>query len=548
MRGSETRERRVLICAPVPPEYDRESGSRRVYHIIEHFIEAGWSVAFVCENAPVGSRHIRHLRQRGIVTHVGFDGHTANLVSAGGFDLAIFAFWYLAERHADLVRALSPETRIVVESVDLHWLRNARRILGGAGGEPGLLDQTYATELVCELNAYSRADAVLTVSEKEAALLNDVVGDPDLARAVPDCDEMPPATATFEARRGMLFVGNFRHPPNLDAVAYLCQEILPLLPDRVRERHPLTIVGNGLDAKVRELTHDVDHVRLVGWVPELVPYLHDARISVIPLRYGAGTKRKLIQALLARTPSVTTPVGVEGLPVKDGTHVLVARDAPGFAHAVERVLDDEELWTRMASSGRRKMLRAHGRTATRKRLMAVAEDVLARTPKAIRRADLTAGLDGRADWLGDVRDAVAHVAAHDESVLVVSKGDPALVDFPGRVARHFPEAPDGRYAGYHPRDSDDAVEHLTDLEGRPDYLVVPAPSFWWLDHYDGFARHLDERHERAWSDESCVIYRLRSDAGPPGPTSDEARDHMERGPTRASPSSVEPPFGRQGVR
>jgi glycosyltransferase involved in cell wall biosynthesis len=532
---AEPRARRVLICAPVPPEYDRESGSRRIYHLIEHFVDAGWSVAFVCENAPEGSRHIRHLRQRGIVAQVGFDGRTADLVSAGSFDLAIFAFWYLAERHADLVRDLSPQTRVLVESVDLHWLRNARRILGGADGTPGLLDQTYATEFVGELNTYSRADAVLTVSEKEAALLNDIVGDPQLAHAVPDCDEMPPAAGSFDVRTGMLFVGNFRHPPNLDAVAYLCQQILPRLPDGVRERHPLTIVGNGLDGKVREVTHGVDHVRLVGWVPELAPYLHDARISLIPLRYGAGTKRKLIQALLARTPSVSTPIGVEGLPVEDGKHVLVARDAPTFARAVERLLDDEALWTRMASSGRRKMLRAHGRTATRKRLVEVVDGVLARSTRTPLPADLAGDTDRYADWLGEVHEAVARVAPDDEPVLVVSKGDPALVDMPGRVARHFPEASDGRYAGYHPRDSDDALEHLTVLEGRPDYLVVPAPSFWWLDHYTGFARHLEEHHERAWSDEHCVIYRLRPDGGGAESARDDERRLVEPGPATSPP-------------
>jgi len=117
------RRGRALICAPMPPEYDRESGSRRIYHLIEFLLEAGWTVAFVCENAPDESRHLRHLRQRGVATYVGFGEATENLIEGGRFDVALFAFWYVAHRYADLVRRLSPDTRIIVESVDLHWLR-----------------------------------------------------------------------------------------------------------------------------------------------------------------------------------------------------------------------------------------------------------------------------------------------------------------------------------------------------------------------------------------------------------------------------------------
>jgi glycosyltransferase involved in cell wall biosynthesis len=502
--------RRALICAPLPPEYDRESGSRRVYHLIELLLEAGWEVAFVCENAPEDSRHIHGLRERGVLAHVGFDGAAADLVTAGSFDLAIFAFWYLADRYAHLVRRLSPTTRILVESVDLHWLRNARRILGGGNGSAEPLDAAFGTELAGEFNAYARADAVLTVSAKEAAMVNDVTADPALAHHVPDCDEIPPSDLSVHERRGMLFIGNFRHPPNLDAVQYLCQEILPLIPERVREEHPLTIVGNGLDRRVREATRGLQHIRLVGWVPSLVPYLHAARVTVVPLRYGAGTKRKLIQALLARTPSVTTPAGVEGLDVTHGHHVLVAGEAESFATWVERALQDVELWERLASRGRRRILSAHGRAAAGKRLMAVVDKVMARPAKGLAESlGNTHESTGEDAVVRGVREAVAAVVPEASAVLVVSKGDPELVRLPRREGRHFPEAENGRYAGYHPRDSRQAVEHLEKLQGQADHLLLPAPSFWWLGYYRGFAEHLDKAHERVWKDESCVIYRLR---------------------------------------
>ncbi|HZD05715.1 MAG TPA: glycosyltransferase, partial [Longimicrobiales bacterium] len=407
-------------------------------------------MAFVCESAPEDSRHLRHLRQRGVATFVGFEDATADLVEGGGFDLAIFAFWYIAHRYAHVVRRLSPDTRIIVESVDLHWLRNARRILGGSAGEQGELDERYGGDLVAELNAYAAADAVLTVSDKEAALVNDIVGVSGLARAVPDCDETPPSSLSFEERAGILFIGNFRHPPNLDAVRFLCGDIMPLLPPLLRARHPLWIVGNELDGRVAEAAADVPGAQLVGWVPSLEPYLHAARVSVIPLRYGAGTKRKAIQALLARTPSVATPVGVEGLDVEDGEHVLVAENAAAFAGALEQLLVDRELWSRLAAGGRERMLATHGRDLARTRFLEAVGEVLAR-PSRKRRSAVESGEASETGPSALARVVDAYVP-EGASVLVVSKGDPALLDLPDRTAPHFPQSENGGYAGFHPRD------------------------------------------------------------------------------------------------
>jgi glycosyltransferase involved in cell wall biosynthesis len=499
---------RVLVCAPLPPEHDRESGSRRIHHLIDLLRSEGWSVAFVCENAPADSPHVRHLRQRGVATYVGFDRHAKDLITAGDFDVAIFAFWYLANDYADLVRRLSPSTRIVVETVDLHWLRMGRHKLGSRNGTLGLLDERFASDFVAEQNTYVRADGVITVSEKEAALLNDMTGDPRLAYAVPDHEEMEPGTSRFSERRGILFLGNFRHPPNLDAVEYLCQDILPLLPRRLLREHPVSIVGNGADERVHDLAASCEGVQVVGWVPSVIPYLRAARISVVPLRYGAGTKRKLIQSLLAGTPTATTPAGTEGIDIVDEEHVLVGDDAPSFATAVERLMTDEALWTRLAENGRARIARLHDRAIARQRLTHVLSEVLSRPAKALT-ADWGDGrtrLDGsRAEA---VRRAADAVVPPDSKVLVISRGDPELVKLPGRTASHFPQSEDGRYAGYHPADSRAAVAHLNELRRRADYLLLPSTSFWWLDYYAGFARHLRERFEPVWSDDDCVIFRL----------------------------------------
>lgn len=497
---------RALVCAPLPPEYDRESGSRRIYHTIAFLLEAGMRVAFVCENASPNSRHLRHLRQLGVPTYVGFGQHTQELIEAGSFDLAVFAFWQLANRHADLVRRLSPGTRIVVDSVDLHWLRKARQAFGNGPDAAGKLDGDFGQELVGEISTYARADAVLTASTREAELIHEITGTTDLAWAVPDWDDTPPSPVPFEARRGIVFVGNFRHTPNLDAVQYLCDEILPRLPRRLRESHPLRIVGNGLDSRVHAAVAGCRDVVLVGWVPSVTPYLQVARAAVVPLRYGAGTKRKLIQSLLALTPAVSTPIGAEGLNLTGGRHLMVAGDAAEFARALERVLTDAELWEELASRGRRQMLRLHGRTPVHARMHEIFAGVMKRPRRSSRIG--ASKPDARTRAIEAVRRAVSTALPTGADVLVVSRGDPELVRLPNCTGRHFPSIPDGRYAGFHPADSRAALQQLERQLGDAQYLLFPASSFWWLDYYREFADVLNARYERVWSDADCVIFRL----------------------------------------
>jgi GT2 family glycosyltransferase len=108
-----------------------------------------------------------------------------------------------------------------------------------------------------------------------------------------------------------------------------------------------------------------------------------------------------------------------------------------------------------------------------------------------------------------VRSAIQRTAPMGATVLVISKGDGALLDLPDRHGAHFPQTERGAYAGHHPADSAAAIDHLTELRARgAGFLMIPQPSFWWLDHYADFATHLNSVGQRVWADEACVIYRL----------------------------------------
>jgi len=373
------------------PEFDRESGSRRIYHLITLLRDAGWSVSFFAENMTDGERYARLLRRQGVIVYGGIhsrwvsDEYLPNpkvLIETGHFDLIIVAFWYLAESLLPLIRSSAPHTRVIVDSIDLHFLRRARKAFSrnDPAQPPNMLDLDYASEMIRELNTYARADGVFTVSQKEADLINDFVAAPDRAYAVPDMEELALSPIPFEERKGILFVGNFRHLPNVQAVKYLFGQIVPRLDPRVLQRHPLYVVGNALDEDIHKLGEGIPDVKMVGWVPSILPYFNKARVSIVPLTYGAGTKRKVIETLSVGTPCVSTSIGIEGLALRHGDQIMVADDPEAFATAIETLLDDELLWHRLARQGRAHIVTTHGAEVVRSRLAEAIKNVMAKIP------------------------------------------------------------------------------------------------------------------------------------------------------------------------
>jgi glycosyltransferase involved in cell wall biosynthesis len=385
-----TEVKRVFITAPLMPEFDREGGSQRVLDLIMLFRQADWAVTFLAQNAlPETKRYANILQQMGVMVYAGpssswagdaylFD--VSSVIAHGKFDLAIFIFWYSAEIYLPAFRHLSPNTRLVIDSVDLHFLRVARAKFSNTSAiqQENELDAIYADEMRRELNMYAAADGVLAVSEKEADLINNFVSRPDHAYTVPLMEKLAPSNVDFENRNGILFIGNLRHTPNQQALEFLCEKIMPLISQASQAQHPLYLVGNGLSHNSFTYRKDLPNVRIVGWVPSLIPYLQKARITVVPLLNGAGTKTKLIQALTVGTPTVTTNIGAEGLNLTDHQEVLIADNPEDFAQSMETLLVDKELWQQLSTKGRQHIRITHSPEAVANYLWTAVEAVLAK--------------------------------------------------------------------------------------------------------------------------------------------------------------------------
>jgi glycosyltransferase involved in cell wall biosynthesis len=492
------------------PRPHRDSGSKRLFDLMRFLRARGWDLTFVAAAGIHDEVDARRLRRLGITVYDAELTSIELLAETAQFDIALFAFWQIAELMLPLFRAHSPKTRVVVDSVDAQFVRDARRAyrLGPSGGPTALLGSDYGDEIVGELNVYAAADCVLAVSQAEADLLGSLMNDHTLAHCVPDSEHSVTDRSGYEDRRGMLFVGSFDHPPNADAVRYACQEILPLVPEALRREHPLYVVGDSLDETVRAYAEGTDHVRLVGWVPALAPYYERARVVLVPLRYGAGTKRKVIQALMANVPMVATSIGAEGLHLEDERDFLLANDAPSFAAAIERLLEDRALWETLASVDA-DVIERHSEEAVADALFEALDDTLARDPKPpslprSTRKQLNRRILYQAaqKFVPEIERMLDEFVAPGATVVVANEGLLELLRLQGREALPLPH--ESRQTE---KDMLAALEQAA--RAGAEVLVVPKVSLWWNERFNTLQASLGRRFAEIASTEVCDLYDLR---------------------------------------
>jgi glycosyltransferase involved in cell wall biosynthesis len=502
----------ALVCTYGVPQFDRDSGSRRIKSHVEFLAEAGWHVDFFAVNGVGPERYARALQQSGVAVYEPESASFEELILSGSYDLVLFAFWQTAELYAPTVRRLLPDCRIVVDSIDLQLLRDARRRFSEHPAR--LLGMDYASEVVGELNVYAAADGVLTVSLKEADIVNDLVCDQRHAFAIPDCEDLSRSPQSFAQREGIVFIGSFHHPPNASAMEFLCDEVLPLVDPELLSRHPASIVGAGLEAIVASNTPNLSSVRMVGWVPSVIPYLERARVSVVPLLYGAGTKRKLLQALMVGTPTVATSVGTEGLALEHGDHVLVAEEAAAFARSIERLLVDRALWSRISRKGSRHIRSTHGREVVRKAFLQSIRTILARPPRAAMLPEPTeeAYLQRLRYQLHQkfaprIAEIIDQHLPRGSTVAVLGEGSSELLDFEGRTAVPFPAEGDARPLAW----EGDTVPLLEAAKANgADFLLLPITARWrFMGSHPELSEYLARHHTIvAHVEEVCDLYSL----------------------------------------
>lgn len=336
----------VVVVDHYVPRPDEDSGSVRMLGMLRALRDLGYGVLFVPDNRHRSEPYTGDLQRLGVEVFYGHGDLTDALLTLREDIRAIVVSRVTVARDYLIeLRSALPEVPFVFDTVDLHFLREERE--AALAGLEELPPRAVAMREF-ELAMVRSSDVTLVVSSFEQELLRGLVPDADvrvLSNVHAQVADVPP----IAGREGLLFVGSFAHHPNADALRWFTAEVLPL----IEERHPgIPVHVVGRDPLPELVAAAPRNVTYHGWVEDLAPVYGQVRVVIAPLRYGAGVKGKIGEAMSHGVPVVMTPVGAEGMDIRDGETALVAPAAAEFAAAVDRLVVDDVLWERLSSDAR----------------------------------------------------------------------------------------------------------------------------------------------------------------------------------------------------
>lgn len=329
---------RALVIDEQIPRAERDAGSIAILSHMRALSALGYAVTFAAFQGMSQTAELKRLAEAEGVTVCGKPHYSCveDILTrqAGGFDLVYLHRLETAERYLKLARAHMPKARVVYSVADLHNLRLARQ--AHVEKRPELLSRARGMASG-ELAVASQADLVITHSRVEAEILQKRLG-PHRLRVVPFAAGERKATGPFGDRQGVAFVGGFGHSPNSDAVYWLVREILP----RVWSRVPALVCKIAGHGWLPNCLPGLDpRVEIIGPVEDLDALFATVRLTVAPLRFGAGVKGKVLESFAAGLPCVMTEIASEGLPLVGSLIELVGRDAEDLAARILRFHEDE---------------------------------------------------------------------------------------------------------------------------------------------------------------------------------------------------------------
>lgn len=337
----------VLIVDAYTPTPDQDSGSLRMLNLLRLLRESGYAVSFLPDNRAHAGAYTHAVQALGVqaLYHPFTSDPVAWLRTHGPtLDAVVLSRHYVAAKYVGPVRLYAPRARLIFDTVDVHHLREQRA--AELEGSAELAQQASRTRAQ-ELKLMRECDVTLVVSAMEQQLLTRELPQARI-EVLSNVHEVYGRRREFAARRDLVFVGGFQHPPNIDAVLWFVHEVFP----RVRAQLPdviFHVIGSKAPKQILDLAHD--GVTVHGFVEDIAPFMDGSRLSIAPLRYGAGVKGKINMAMSYGLPVVATTPAAEGMHARHGVDLLVADSPEDFAVAIVRAYTDATLWEKLSDNG-----------------------------------------------------------------------------------------------------------------------------------------------------------------------------------------------------
>ena len=349
----------LLVIGYVWPEPNSSAAGSRMMQLLEIFQKQGYQVSYASPAAA--SEHMIDLTSLDIkkvsikLNDSSFDEYVKKLNP----DIVLFDRFMMEEQFSWRVDKQCPTALKLLETVDLHCLRYARQQAVKNNKDANIPENLdYNNEIALrEVASIFRCDLSLMISEFEVEILKYIYHvNEDLLMYLPfmydslDENKAVENWPTFENRKNFVTIGNFRHEPNWDSILYLKNKVWPLIREKLKDAE-LHIYGSYLPKKAQQLHNEKQGFIIKGWADDAIETISQYRICLSPLRFGAGMKGKLADAMLSGTPGITTSIGAESMQGGYDWSGIICETPEEISSAAIELYENKELWLQKQHNG-----------------------------------------------------------------------------------------------------------------------------------------------------------------------------------------------------
>lgn len=329
------------------PRFDTTAADYRLFNILKILLANKFRIDFIyCTKRYGDQKYLSAFKGEIIFTHLPLDHdhYIRYLIDRNPTYIYITELWRLdyfkfMTNLAETLKVRFFSFRVIVDTVDFHSKEFFRKYEWTNNQE----DLMRANEFLNnEKFLYKAADSVIVVSETEKKDIQAKISGIKDFGIIPTIHKINASLRTYQKRRNICFVGNFGNKHNVDAVSYFIENILQLILER-NHRVEFHVLGYSSD-RYRHIFESAN-VKVIGSLKNLEEALAYYKLFVCPMTYGAGIKGKIGEAMAAGVPVVTTSIGAEGFPLKDGEECFIADSPKEFAEKCNLCLEDFVLWT-----------------------------------------------------------------------------------------------------------------------------------------------------------------------------------------------------------
>ncbi len=350
------KRKEILFIGVVWPEPNSSAAGSRMMQLLYIFQQRGWKITFA--STASDSDYMIDLEAIGIdrksidVNSPDFD----SFISLLNPSIVVFDRFISEEQFGWRVAQFCPDALRILDTEDLHCLRKERHAAIKQRKDfkiANLLESELAKR---EIASIYRCDLSLFVSEVEIQIVSDIFKiDSALTYYLPLLnDELPITTLDdlpkFEDRSDFIFIGNFHHEPNRDAIIYLKEVIWPLIHKQLPAIF-LRIYGAYMPPQILQMDDTKSNFAVMGRALDAKQVVLNSKVMLAPLRFGAGIKGKLLEAMACGTPSITTNIGAEAMPGRLPWNGLITDDPKEFASAAVQLYTDSKAWQQSQRNG-----------------------------------------------------------------------------------------------------------------------------------------------------------------------------------------------------